>query len=137
MLASSMARVPSVWVAPPRRGPLAFSSRALRAPANSCPTRHETLIAGVHHLSVCVMEALAAMTYRYQAKILDHTVSIKKNPLEKYEVLVSGPAMSTKHYWTFLTVDDAKLKAHAFVHATLNRPCHCPEIHWTVAIDKR
>ena len=47
------------------------------------------------------------MTYRYQAKILDHSVSIKKNPLEQYEVFIFGPTVLAKHYWTFLTVEDA------------------------------
>ena len=74
------------------------------------------------------------MTYR--TKILDHTVSITSNSEGRYDVEIVGPTnlptILRKHPKTFLTIPEAQAEAHAFAHATLQAPCECDGLEWSI-----
>jgi len=68
---------------------------------------------------------------RYEAGILDHTLSVKRaGGRGAYELSIQGPRVSKKQERAFASGVEAQAHAHSFAHSALQEPCRCDDIRW-------
>jgi len=73
------------------------------------------------------------VAFRHETLILGRSVVIRATQSGRYEVSMQGRGGFETDPRTLPDLVEAKAEAHAFVHRTLQRPCICDEIQWTVA----
>jgi len=74
----------------------------------------------------------ARMTFRYETEVFDHTVTVSRNTLGRYEVFLNGPLVSAKYDRTFSTLYEAKTEGHGFAHSALQAHCECEGLYWRI-----
>ena len=75
------------------------------------------------------------MIHHYETEILEHIVSVRRNLVGRFVVSIAGPSVNKECPKSFVTLHEAKGKAHVFAHSELGSRCECKDLEWRIEPD--